>query len=752
MPTARDHYRDYFAERLWEWVPAYHRELDALEGGDALRSLLRAIASQAALAKRSQDRLWDDMFVELASDWAVPYLADLVATRLVSALNPRARRADVAKTIYYRRRKGTLAVLEQLVADMSGWDGKVVEQAWRLVRMRHGLDGPARAGRLTHTPEGGLADLRSVRGARLAGDAFDELHYTPEMRQPSGRLGLRAIHTLAFHLYRLKSVAFDGVVPWRAHDVAGPRDGYTFDPSGRDVPLFAANVPARDWSAWRTAAEWELPRVIDCRLLSEAIYRLGDEEIAWVLSAAPIATLALRQAAAADLRRLAGQRFVGREPLQRVLAGMPSSATLTAPGVLAGLLLRALIPECGSAALLPREADGLTAQGMPPALSVAWLGGLPVPRDRTRGADLSAWPMPVVAGVDLLADPARGRFVVDTGAHDPLDLRVSYRVGMAAPIGAGAYGREVDATPATVHWQQRSSAAGTPASGVAQLDDSSRFDSPPDQAAVVSTTLRAAEGTRPYVRLQADWTLAASGDDRQLTIDGLWIGARPAGTLKLAGSYQRVTLRYCTLDPGGVDAAGVVLPPCELLVTGTIDELVIERCILPGIRLQGAGAAIEQVTISDSIVDASQPGAGGIALPRAALSMARCTVIGPAIDALRLDVEKLDATDTLIAARADVTDLQHGCFRFSARGTGSRVPHPYESHELDDLQRVFASRRFGDPHHATLSPRAPAELMTGSEEGSEIGAFCAERNPIKQQSIAIKVDEYAPFGRLPVFI
>ena len=104
MAIARDRYREYYTERLWDWVPAIHRELDALEAGDSLRALLSAVASQAAVARRSQDRLWDDMYVELADDWAIPYIAELVATRLVSALNPRARRADVAKTIYYRRR------------------------------------------------------------------------------------------------------------------------------------------------------------------------------------------------------------------------------------------------------------------------------------------------------------------------------------------------------------------------------------------------------------------------------------------------------------------------------------------------------------------------------------------------------------------------------------------------------------------------------------------------------------------------
>lgn len=750
MSTARDHYRDYFAERLWDWLPAIHRELDTLDGGGSLQALLRAMGAQAAQAKRSQDRLWDDMFVELADDWAVPYIAELVATRLVSALNPRARRADVAKTIYYRRRKGTLAVLEQLAADMSAWDGKVVEQFRRLARLRHGLDGPARLGRVSGTPEGGLADLRSVRGALLAGDPFDELHYSPETRRPTGRLGLRGMATLAFHVYRLQSVAFSGVVPRRVNDLPGTRDGYTMDPSGRDVPLFAANTPLRNWVAWRTADEWALPREIDCRLLNEAVFTIGDEEIAWMLNDAPIASLVDRQNAAADLRRLVGQRFATREALVRVLTGMPQAAHLTAPGVLAGLLTRALVDECGSAALLPGAA-GLAAFG-PPALQVGFLAGAPVPRDRTRAANLAAWPTPVIAGVDLLVDPARGRFVFDTGAQNILNLRVSYRCGMAGPIGAGAFGREIDPTPATVHWQQRSSAPGLPVDGIVQLDDSSTFENPPNQGAIEDLTLRAAEGQRPYVLLNAAWQLSALGSNRTLRLDGLWVGARAGAQLRLDGDWRRVHLRCCTLDPGGLDAMGAVLLPVELVVAGTIDELVIERCILPGIRLQGVAAGIDHIVIDDSIVDARQIGASGIAAPRSALQMARCTVIGAAISALALDVEKLSATDTLVAARADVSDLQSGCFRFSARGPGSRVPYPYASHTVDDLQRLFASRRFGDPAYATLAPLAPAALRTGSEEGSEIGAFCGERGPIKFDSLRTKVEEYMPFGRLPAYI
>lgn len=749
MSSARDRYAEYYAERLWDWVPAVHRELDATEGGHALQALLRAIASQAAVARRSQDRLWDDMFVELADDWAVPYIAELVATRLVSSLNLRARRADVAKTIYYRRRKGTPAVLEQLIADMSGWEGKLVEQFKRLGRMRHGLDGPARRGRSTGTPEGGWADLRHGRGARLVGDPFDEFHHTPEMRRPHGRLGLRGIPVLGFHLYRQASVEYTGVVPRRVNNLAGPRDGYTFDPSGRDVPLYAAPDAARDWAAWESAAEWALPRAIDCRLLNEAVFEVGAEEIAWILGAAPIANVALRLAAAASLRKLAGQRFASREALRRVLAGLPAAATLTTPGVLTGLTALALTDDSGSAALLP-GINGLTAQQRPPALQVGALGALPVPRERTRGANLDGWPLPVVPGVDLLVDPARGRFVFDPGATPVLNLRVRYRSGRAGRIGAGAPGREIDPTPATVHWQQRSSAAGTPAAGIVEIDDSSTFANPPDQLAVTACTVRAAEGQRPYLRLANDWRLAAAGANRTLVLDGLWLGVRAGSRLVLGGDWARVELRHCTLDPGGLDAMGNLLPPCELVIAGTIDELVIERCILAAIRLQGVAAGVDHIDISDSIVDATR--STGIVAPRAQLTLNRCTVIAAAINTLCVDVEKVNASDTLIAGRADVTDLQNGCFRFSARGPLSRVPQPYESHVVDEMARLFNSRRFGDPAYATLQPHAPAALHAGSEEGSEIGAYCSEIGPIKLASLRSKVEEFMPFGRLPAFL
>jgi hypothetical protein len=771
MPIARDDYPEYFPEKLWQWLPGIYRELDATEGSGALRAFVTALGKQAAFLKRNQDRVWNDGYIELASDWAVPYLADVVATRLVSALDLRARRVDVAKTIYYRRRKGTLLVLEQLISDMTGWDGKVVEEFRRLARAHHGLDGPPRRGRLTGTPEGGFIDVRSVRGALLAGDPFDECHYTPDARRPRGLSGRRGIPKLSFHEFRMHPVLFTGVVPRRVQDFVGPVDGFTFDPSGRDIALFCTDQShpsglraadaTGDWSTWRTAEEWQLPRPLTCRLTGEAIFEIGAVQIGWVRTTPLIATQPQRDAAAADLRKIAGERIVGRRPFQRLLAALPSAPVLTLAGVLAELFMRALVADCGSAALLPNGADTASWPGpiVPnessfdqPALAVRFAGGDPVARSATRSARLDAWTTPVLPGVILFVEPERGRFVFN---HDPQGfraVRVDYHAGMFAPIGAGAFAREIDhGAPATI-WVNGTFGTGTPANGAAEIQDSGNYLTPPDQLAAIDCTVRAAEDERPYVILDGvDWRFGAVAPNARLRLDGLWVGALQPRVVRLQGNFERVRLRYTTLDPGGFDALGNVIPPVALVVAGFVETLVITRCFLSSIRL-AAGGSIERLLVRDSVVDARDLGTVAIDAPTANVRMARTTLIAPAIDDLALRCERLDATDTLIAGVAAVVNTQQGCFRFSARGPGSTVPHPYESHVVTEMARLFASRRFGDWRYALLSPAAPPEIARGAENTSEIGAFCSAIAPIKQDSLRQKVDEYMPFGRIANYI
>ena len=95
--------------------------------------------------------LWNNLFIETCDEWVIPYIGDLVANNLLydpsrigerdtaaalfadlrgPDLRPRVAvrtRADVAKTIYYRRRKGTLPMLEELARDVTGWAAHAVE-------------------------------------------------------------------------------------------------------------------------------------------------------------------------------------------------------------------------------------------------------------------------------------------------------------------------------------------------------------------------------------------------------------------------------------------------------------------------------------------------------------------------------------------------------------------------------------------------------------------------------------------------
>lgn len=596
--------------------------------------------------------------------------------------------------------------------------------------------------------------MRQARGALLTGDPFEEFHYTPDIRRPSGLhagrgatsvRGQRGISKLSFHLYRLHSVAFHGVQPKRMKNLAGQWNGWTFDPSGRDIPLFSSRSAEQDWGAWHTADEWALPRAITCRLLGETWFEVGDEEVAWVQTTPLIGTHAQRQAAAADLRLLHGQRFAQRDTLLGVIKGLPAGAVLSQPGVFAELLRRARVADCGSTALLP-DAGWVIADGL--RAVVVQDGGGVIGRDDTRSAKLEGFNLPLVSQVRLLIEPERGRLVFDRKGT-LASARVSYHVGMAAPIGAGAYLRDIDVAAAPVLWQNATTAP-IPASGQVLVRDSTTYANPPDQLAVIDSAVVGGEGQRPYITLSNHWRFAAAQDDAQLLLDGLWVGATAPHSIYLQGNFERVELRYCTLDPGGVDALGNTLAPIPLIIRGYVEELVIDHCILAAIRIEGSASMIAHLTISDSIVHASS----GLAIDasQAHVSARRVTVIGPALDAATVNVEQLDASEMLIAGIAKVTDTQHGCFRFSARAPDSRVPHPYESHFITDLPRVFATTRFGDPHYATLSPVAPAELARGAENGSEIGAFAAQIGPIRAASLAAKVEEYLPFGRLPNFI
>ena len=309
MADAADGYDAYYTDRLWQLLPGVYRARDSDDAALAgpLQELVGRIGAQVAVVRRSIDRLWADQAIETSDDWVISYIGDLLDTNLVDGLDAAARRRDVAKTIHYRRRKGTLAVLEEIARDVTGWDAHVVEAFRRLSRTRHGLDppvgpGPFAAalptpcphpgqpadapdpsellrhegliGTLTSTPASGFADLRSAHGASLAYSPFDEYFHTADVRLGQGAFGHFGIPKLLVFLWRLQSFEVVGGTP--VHVRGCPRL-YTFDPTGRTVPLFLPPlVPEADAAdTWTSAVETQVPGPLTTSLM-RAITDPGD--------------------------------------------------------------------------------------------------------------------------------------------------------------------------------------------------------------------------------------------------------------------------------------------------------------------------------------------------------------------------------------------------------------------------------------------------------------------------------------------
>ena len=652
--VGRDNFERYFAEKLWEMIPDIYRHEDGLAvTPGVLRAMVEIIAEQAAILRRSHDRLWEDQFIELCRGWAVPYLGELVATRLVSALNPRNRRIDVAKTIYYRRRKGTLRVLEELIGDITNWEGKVVEEFKRLARTRHGLDPRpvSLAGRFSGTLPGGIADLRRPRAAELTNTAFDEFFHTADVRQHTGVDGRTNIPKLAFHLYRLSVYRVENAVPFDVGD--GLR--FTCDPSGRDIPLFMPGRRTENWDDWHSAQEWELPAPMTCRIMEYAL---------------------------------------------------------------------------------------------PEAIQVYQAPNDPVLPADIEAGDLSQWPIGD-PGKRLVIDPERGR--LQFFGSPPAACTVTYHYGFSGEVGAGTYAR-----PAVEQRRPdsevppgggRIKAATLLNKGVTQIGDNATYGPIAGKLKVANLTPQAANQHRPYIRLAANWVLQTEPDaDANLLLDGLWLGSDGDFAVILRGDYEQVIIQQATFDPGGgSDVNGSPIWPVPLLIEARVETLVIDRSIMSRIATQNGGL-VENLKVTDSILDATDSSKTALQLVRGEVEMNRVTVFG------QVDVNRLWASETLVTGVVDVTDTQEGCFRFSSAPTGSRLPRPYEAHILTDAAHIITSRRFGQPGFGQLSQTAPVALKRGAENGSEIGVFSSLNNPIKRDSLRIKIDEYMPFGLIPIFI
>jgi hypothetical protein len=481
---------------------------------------------------------------------------------------------------------------------------------------------------------------------------------------------------------------------------------YTFDPTGRDIPLFA--VSNRGYGTrWISPAEWQLPAPISGALLESALENPSEEQLYSAIA--------------------------------------PDGVTLI-PNALGIFTI-----VDGSSNLVP--AGSLTAD-------------------------------PRVDAVAFFVDPARGRIVSRAQAPGSPTLRVTYHYGFPSTIGAGSYDRRVPGTPAnpapapeirvSSGSQLDSALAAVAPIGTVTIEDFLTYDSVSDTGAVTpiaAVTIRSLNQKRPLIRLAAasTWTFKGGPNSEQaaaLVLEGLFISGGDStphsADLVFKGVFDSVTISCCTFDPGTVAAPGSTpviaadgrpLGPARLRIRGSIKSLVIDRSILGPVIVEGVGE-VETLTATDSIFQSilAEP---ALVLPNGVANLKRCTLLG------RAAVHRIEATECVLDDIVETDDAQHGCIRFCAFAVGSILPRQYESVMIAPAAPLFTSRDFGNPGYCQLSPSADkmivpggrgSSILTGAENGSEIGAYARELYPIKVRSLLIKYNEYMPLGLVPVLI
>jgi len=262
-------------DRLYELLPVVYRQRDA-DKGYPLRALLRIINEQVDIVETDITQLYENWFIETAQDWVVPYIGDLVGYRIaheagepgeVITKQGRQRnkiltpRRDVANTIRYRRRKGTLALLELLANDVAGWPARAVE-FYRLLSATQSMNHlRLKRGSTANLRDGNTLDL--LRG--LA--PFDEIAHTVEVRRITSHRsrGRYNIPDVGLFVWRLKSYPVTETPAYCLEDIDS--HFFSFSILGNDTPLYTD--PQVESEPTSIAGELNLPVPIRLRALND---------------------------------------------------------------------------------------------------------------------------------------------------------------------------------------------------------------------------------------------------------------------------------------------------------------------------------------------------------------------------------------------------------------------------------------------------------------------------------------------------
>jgi hypothetical protein len=705
-------------DRLYELLPVVYRRHDA-EAGYPLRALLQVIAEQVNLVEADIAQLYENWFIETCQDWVVPYIGDLVGYRIVHesgspgpATTARGRlrnkilipRREVANTIAYRRRKGTLALLEVLSNQVAGWPARAVElytllaqtQAINHLRMRRGA----------------TVNLRDGDALDCLGGPFDRLAHTVDVRCVASHRsrGRHNIPAVGLHVWRRQALP---VTMAPACCLESPGDHcYTFSALGHDVPLLIKSVAESEPT--EIAGELNLPAPIRRLALAERIndYYGEDKSLQiWI----------------GDSRQRRGGSIKKR--------AIPAEEIVVAD--LSGWQFR---PRDGRVAVDPH------------------LGRIAFPKQKNKPSG-GVW---VSYHYGAAADLGGGEY--DRPLMQPEDAQV-FRVGrreeqttIAAALerwraeqpehavieitDSGIYSEQLAIKlPEGTSLQLRAGNRCRPIIRLldwkTDLPDDLVVSGEPDSRFCFDGLLISGRGvlvqgelgsfTIRHCTLVPGWAISPDCTPR-----------RPTETsLELIDTTARVVIEHSIVGSIQITQDQVMTDPTP-------------------------------IRISDSVIDACGQDEVALGCPdwpvaHATLTLERSTVIG----ALQVHAIEL-AESSILIGEVTVARSQVGCVRFCYLTPGSRTPRRFNCQpdlveqavaELDESERPylreleqvrilprFVSTSYGEAGYCVLAAACAEEIRRGADDESEMGVYHDLFQPQRQANLRARLDEYTPAG------
>jgi hypothetical protein len=770
-------------ETLYKLLPSFYRIRDK-ESGEPFRALLQVIENEMVLLKRDIDGLYNNMFIETCNEWAVPYIGDLLGVRGIHPAIPGvfSLRPFIANTLRYRRRKGTVAVIEQVARDITGWPSRAIEYFHLLSitqNMNHIL------------PDSTTIDFRDTDGLELIDSSFEKAAHTADIRRISGDKSRYNIPNIGIFLWRLQSYRLDKVT---ASVETGSSDPvcYLFNPLGLKAPLF--NNLEEENNISHIAGEADTP--------------------------GKLRRLPLQQ----ELKSRRCDIHLNKDFVCKYFGKYTDSDNVNS--VFEVYLDDELVK--------PEE---MVICNLIDSNKSRWAG---LPKDINflcKNEDGTA--VEINRTIKVAVDPVRGRVAVP-GSVKPGTVKVSYAYGFSGDLGGGPYDRSeyVDNAwrdPSVQHFGVTLEKNKPDEAGEVTF-----FDSVSRAVDAWSNNLA---GSKGVISILDNATYAENGDKLEIDLKGRELLIIAAGwpeeddpdkpgtkihkPAKFNASERRPYLKFGisvkdtgdeNANPGKLYLNGLLLKgPIEVKTPGSISMLDITHCTIvpwkngtlessinvdnqivnsPESKIKSRLAIylsrsicgtiicpssvngseqtsiVSELSMTDCIIDSSKnTGAVAIDAYNTLVSTNECTIFGTT------QAGVITASNCIFSGLVTAKRRQKGCIRYSYVPSSSTTPKRFrcqpdlaiskrlkelnsasgpaqisslpvkeEKRIMDIVVPVFTSSILGEPGYGQLSRVCPDEIFKGVESGVEMGAFNFLKQAHRLANLRAMLDEYMRFG------